>query len=135
LFDAVMRVLGNEAPYEESRRPERDSAAQVVGLAGIRGARILLAEDNELNQEVAEGLLIHAGMVVDIVPDGEQALARLRNNAYDLVLMDMQMPIMDGITATRLIRQETRFAALPIIAMTANVMEADRRLCLEAGMN
>ncbi len=100
-----------------------------------RGRRVLLVEDNEFNQDVARELLAGEGLVVDVAGDGRQALAALERQAYDLVLMDMQMPVMDGITATRAIRAQARFAGLPIVAMTANALPAERQACLEAGMN
>ena len=101
----------------------------------MRGARILLVEDNEINQEVAMGQLEDAEAFVDLAENGEVALRMIRDNDYDAVLMDMQMPVMDGLDATRVIRSNPRFEHLPIIAMTANAMASDRTLCLEAGMN
>jgi signal transduction histidine kinase/CheY-like chemotaxis protein len=102
------------------------------------GLRILLVEDNELNRMVAVGVLEPTGCEVAIATDGQQALDMLRKQGEDhfsLVLMDVQMPVMDGLTATRAIRQELGFSRLPIIAMTANVLPEERRNCLDAGMN
>jgi polar amino acid transport system substrate-binding protein len=96
---------------------------------------VLLVEDNELNQEVAKGLLEEAKVSVELAENGEVAVRMVRERDYDVVLMDMQMPIMGGIEATQAIRSEPRFHALPIIAMTANAMATDREKCLEAGMN
>ena len=135
MFDALMRVLHLNMPADETRRNIDSAASRRTELENIQGARILLVEDNELNQEVAHAILTDEGFRVDIAADGEKAIAMLEQAAYDLVLMDMQMPVMDGVSATRALRQKPRFAALPIIAMTANAMEADRKLCLEAGMN
>jgi two-component system sensor histidine kinase/response regulator len=106
-------------------------------MEDLRGARILLVEDNEINQEVATIVLTDEGFHVDVANDGQQAIDRLEQaqTPYDFVLMDMQMPVMDGVTATRRLRQNPRFADLPIIAMTANVMEEDKKRCLDAGMN
>ncbi|MDR2839297.1 MAG: PAS domain S-box protein [Azonexus sp.] len=119
-----------------SARPSAADADLAAGeLEAVRGARILLVEDNLLNQEVAHTILSDEGFHVDIANDGKEAIAMLEQSPYDLVLMDMQMPVMDGITATRLLRQDERYDRLPIIAMTANAMEVDRRRCLEAGMN
>ena len=96
---------------------------------------MLLVEDNEINQEVAIGLLEDAAIQVDLAENGEIAVRMAQETDYDAVLMDMQMPVMDGIEATRAIRSDPRFQDLPIIAMTANAMAADREKCLKAGMN
>ena len=96
---------------------------------------MLLVEDNEINQEVAIGQLEDAEIHVDLAENGEIAVRMVQEKDYDLVLMDMQMPVMDGIEATRIIRSDPRFETLPIVAMTANAMVADRKRCLEAGMN
>jgi len=104
-------------------------------LQSLHGARLLLVEDNEINQQVAGGLLARVGVSLSIVHNGQQAVEAVGNDAFDGVLMDMQMPVMDGLEATRLIRDDERFHDLPIIAMTANAMPGDREKCLEAGMN
>ena len=99
------------------------------------GARILLAEDNPINREVALDLLREVGLIVDMAENGRIALKKLGATAYALVLMDVQMPDMNGLDATRAIRATPALAALPILAMTANAFDEDRRDCLEAGMN
>lgn len=133
LFDAVMHLLG--ARGKEERGAVSASPAAENAFKGLKGARILLAEDNELNQEVATEILETAGCLVTIAKDGAEAVRKVREVEYDLVLMDVQMPVLDGISAAREIRGMERFAALPIIAMTANAMKEDRDRCLAAGMN
>ena len=100
-----------------------------------RGARVLLAEDNPINQDVARELLTAVDLVVDVAGNGEEAVRLAESHAYDLVLMDMQMPVMDGLEAARRLRAMTRHARTPILAMTANAFGADRQACLDAGMD
>jgi len=100
--------------------------------------RILVAEDNLINQKVAQALLIQMGHKVDIAINGQEALKALEMTTYDLVFMDVQMPVMDGLETTRIIREATssvRNHLIPIIAMTASAMKGDREICLEAGMD
>ena len=97
--------------------------------------RILLVEDDPVNREVACHYLQDAGLVVDLADDGQQALQLARQQAYGLILMDIQMPVMNGIEATQAIRKDSLNRATPILALTANAFESDRRTCLEAGMN
>jgi two-component system sensor histidine kinase/response regulator len=132
LFDCVVRELGSVADGAQREAPP---AVGDSVLQAIAGAHVLLVEDNALNREVAGELLGDAGLLVDMAFDGQMALERLQQHHYDLVLMDMQMPVMDGLTATRLLRAMPQFAELPVIAMTANAMASDRQLCLDAGMN
>jgi PAS domain S-box-containing protein len=99
------------------------------------GTRILLAEDEPITQEVSRGLLEDVGLVVDLAEDGQQALDLTKQNSYALVLMDMQMPHMNGVDATRAIRALPGYAQTPILAMTANAFEEERQVCIDAGMN
>ena len=133
LLDTLMQ------PQEHATEgPRRVAATAPVGdelPLEVRGAAVLLVEDNELNQMVAVELLREAGFVVDVAGNGQAAIDCVERKDYDVVLMDMQMPVMDGETATRRLRQNPRFEKLPIVAMTANAMEADRQRCFAAGMN
>ena len=137
LFDSTMGALGGQM----QAMPPAGSVAARAGMAlpdslqALRGARILLVEDNDINQLVAREMLEAANLIVDVADNGEIALRKVQESRYDLVFMDMQMPVMDGVTCTREIRKIPRLAQLPVIAMTANAMEQDRRLCMSAGMN
>jgi PAS domain S-box-containing protein len=133
LFDDVNRILGGAMDGPSSAYDEVNGT--FAELATIRGARVLLVEDNDLNQEVALELLRDAGLVVELAENGQRALAMLASADYDIVLMDMQMPVMDGLTATVALRRNPQWQYLPVVAMTANAMKADRERCLAAGMN
>jgi CheY-like chemotaxis protein len=133
LFEGVVRILSGAPDGPRSMGDE--SGGSFAQLATIRGARVLLVEDNDLNQEVALELLRDAGFVVDLAEDGQIALDKLAVGDYDIVLMDMQMPVMDGVTATKELRLDPQWHGLPVVAMTANAMPADRERCLAAGMN
>ncbi len=113
--------------------PAQDAPREVSGVRV--GAHLLLVEDNEVNQEVASELLTSVGLQVSVAPDGAQAVEMVKAHRYDLILMDMQMPVMDGIEATRLIRTLDNGITVPILAMTANAFEDDRQRCFDAGMN
>jgi PAS domain S-box-containing protein len=121
-------------PLTTDRVGLRRSAEERI-LPAKCSLRILLAEDNGINQRVAKLLLQKMGHEVDVVADGKQAVGAVERNIYDLVLMDCQMPVMDGYAATRAIRQLNLPNRIPIIAMTANAMPEDRRRCAEAGMD
>ncbi|MBS0356938.1 MAG: transporter substrate-binding domain-containing protein [Proteobacteria bacterium] len=128
-FTARLSVLDAEA------LPLASISTAPADLSSIARVRVLLAEDNEVNQEVTKEFLHDVGVSVTIAENGAQALDMVRSAPFDLVLMDMQMPVMDGLTATREIRKLPGLADLPIIAITANAMVEDQIRCLEAGMN
>ena len=134
LLEAVGEVLGKGVQVQQ--RQDQRHGQQQVAMAALAGARVLLVEDNDMNQELALELLGQAGVQVVVANHGQEALDILaRDSGFDGVLMDCQMPVMDGYTATRRIRENPAWAALPVLAMTANAMAGDREKVLEAGMN
>lgn len=133
LLDAVLSVMG--ANVKRQRRIDLQHNTLRKIKRDLVGARILLVEDNEVNQDVALGLLSNIGITVSLAENGLEAIEMLEIMEFDGVLMDCQLPVMDGYTAARRIRQQERLKNLPIIAMTANVMSGDREKSLEAGMN
>ncbi|WP_157900184.1 hybrid sensor histidine kinase/response regulator [Rhodoferax koreense] len=135
LYDTLNRVIGS-APFVEQTRQvvQRESIRE--SAARLRGLKLLLVEDNEINQELAIELLRNAGVEVAVASNGQEAIDMLAGpHRFDAVLMDCQMPVMDGYTATSILRQDPRHAELPIIAMTANAMSRDRERVLAVGMN
>ena len=133
LFDATMQAFG-EAEPEISRLSQRKEQ-EAEAIQHIQGLRLLLVEDNEINQQVAREILEGAGLNVTLANNGQEAVNAVKESSYDAVLMDVQMPVMDGYTATREIRREERFKELPIIAMTAHAMAGDEDKSFQAGMN
>jgi CheY-like chemotaxis protein len=135
LFDTIIEVFGHKV----SRKPliMTKGTEEPEALKQISGAKILVAEDNEINQQVAKELLEKVGFIVTVVNNGQECVKAVAKAHYDLVLMDIQMPEMDGLEATRHIRtnSEAGIEDLPIIAMTAHVMTGDREKSLEAGLN
>ncbi len=140
------------APYDPSLRPQPDpippflgrpalvgdtssTIAQPIQPAVLNQVRVLLVEDHEINQDLAMELLTQAGAIVTIANNGQEACDRALSEAFDVVLMDCQMPVMDGYEATQHMRTTPQGADLPIIAMTANAMQGDREKCLQVGMN
>jgi CheY-like chemotaxis protein len=133
LFDACGAALGL-ATRHATRVARRDEALD-RHRASLNGKRLLLVEDNPFNQELALDVLRRAGITVAVASNGREALEMLSRERFDGVLMDCQMPIMDGYAATRALRQRSELRDLPVIAMTANAMVGDRDKVLAAGMN
>jgi two-component system sensor histidine kinase/response regulator len=133
LFDTIMQTFNRDSL--KLIRPPAPEDKMTRKLKSIQGAQILLVEDNVINQLVAQEILEEAGLVVTIANDGREAVTLVREKKFDAVLMDVQMPVMDGYQATREIRKDPQFRELPIIAMTAHAMTGDKEKSLEAGMN
>lgn len=132
LYESTMEVLGiKEKDEKEFEEIVEDGSSELL----TKNINVLLVEDNELNQEVAKEIIESFGFIVDIAENGEKSIDKVSNNDYDIVLMDMQMPVMDGISATKKIRNDLGKIDIPIIAMTANAMEDDKEKCSLAGMN
>ncbi|MBF0187648.1 MAG: response regulator [Magnetococcales bacterium] len=129
LFDAIMHAMGRADRWHIQNDPGHDA------MSRLSGHHLLLVEDNEINQQVSRELLEQQGIEVTLAEDGKQALERVTAQNFDCVLMDIQMPVMDGYAAARAIREQPKLRTLPIIAMTANAMSGDRDKCLAAGMN
>ncbi|MBF0188244.1 MAG: response regulator, partial [Magnetococcales bacterium] len=132
LLDAISAGLGRGVVRRESAFATR-SGNDV--LKALTGAHVLLVEDNEINSELALELLANGGVTAELASNGRDALELVQSKPFDGVLMDIQMPVMDGYTATARIREQSRFRDLPIIAMTANAMAGDREKVINAGMN
>ena len=132
LYDTLMNLFGTSAA-DAAPRMAREEPQEYEA----NGIRVLLVEDNEMNQQVARELLESAGAVVTIANHGGEAVRKLNEGPqeFEVVLMDLQMPEMDGFTATRLLRADPRFREMPIIAMTAHALVEERQRCLDAGMN
>ena len=133
LLDACSMALGQ--PIRPATRAAQREEAKLGHQASLAGARLLLVEDNAINQELAVDLLGRAGIAVTVASDGQEALDTLSRRSFDGVLMDCQMPVMDGYAATIALRQRPELRDLPVIAMTANAMVGDRERALAAGMN
>jgi len=134
LFDAIMDGFGKTGGKGAGRKKQFTTRASIYRKP-LKGNRILVAEDNFTNQQVAQAMLEGAGIAVTIVGNGEAAVQALRESPFDAVLMDIQMPRMNGYEATRRIRELPQGASIPIVAMTAHAMKGDEEKCLEAGMD
>jgi CheY-like chemotaxis protein/nitrogen-specific signal transduction histidine kinase len=130
LFDTIMDIFGYEGLSQYRR--EKTISLDADKMEGIRGARILLAEDNEINQQVAVELLESAGLLVDVAVNGQEAVDAAAKKEYDVVLMDIQMPVMDGYEATKAIVKTG--TPVPVVAMTAHAMSGEKGKCLKIGM-
>ncbi|MEE9913738.1 MAG: PAS domain S-box protein [Deltaproteobacteria bacterium] len=132
LFNTILEVFGKNTHQQiHSKMMSIESSFKDK----IGGAKILLVEDNEINQQLATEILESVGFTVDLANNGEEAVDAVKTSAYDIILMDVQMPVMSGYEATALIRRDMRYKDLPIIAMTAYAMSGAREQCLNAGMN
>ena len=144
LFEVILEVFDRAClTHQLSCSIARSTTDRLQDLHAVRGAKILLAEDNEINQQIARELLEKVGVRVEIANNGCEAIAKVRDDNFDLILMDIRMPKMDGLMAAQKIRSmattedaaEERFASIPIVAMTAHAMNGDREKSLAAGMN
>ncbi|MFC1650882.1 PAS domain S-box protein [Candidatus Latescibacterota bacterium] len=133
MFDTIMQVFSKEVIETSRASSRKDLGAEIIDK--VRGSRVLLVEDNEINQQVAKEILEGAGLIVEIANNGKIAVEKVHAHEYDVVLMDVQMPVMDGYTATRKIRSDSKYDRLPVIAMTANAMAGDKEKSLDAGMD
>jgi len=132
MHNTLLDILGKETAIGPVSIKKKEFS---VDLDKIKGARILLVDDNSINQEVATEFLQDVGVVVTVASNGRECLRELAQDVFDLILMDIQMPEMDGLEATRRIRQDEKYKSLPIVAMTAHAMAGDKDKSLEAGMN
>ena len=132
LFDAIAVAVGSRTGQRYSRQTKSVATSTV-----LPGLRVLLAEDNEINQEVAVAVLRQQGVMVHVVANGQEAVEHVLEvgpDYFDAILMDVQMPVMDGMEATQRIKSDPRFVSLPIIAMTAHALEEERQKCFASGM-
>jgi len=134
LFNAIMDAFGEEALVGTVMEKRITTKASIYKKR-LKGIRVLVAEDNPTNQEIALAILESAGIFVEIAKNGKEAVEAVHRSHFNAVLMDIQMPEMDGYEATKIIRQDSRFTSIPIIAMTAHAMKGDEEKCLEAGMD
>jgi CheY-like chemotaxis protein len=135
LVDTIADIFSKEVAVQFNRPEASSRQGTTDGSASLAGRRVLLVEDNELNRDLAGELLTDLGISVTMAFNGREAVDRVFTESFDLVLMDIQMPVMDGVEAARLIRADRRFSKLPIVAVTAHAMAGDHKKSLDAGMN
>jgi two-component system sensor histidine kinase/response regulator len=135
LIEATLNVLDGSKKFEFSKLNNEELVDVAEKTKRIHGAEVLLVEDNEINREIAMELLLEAKVNVDVAENGRIAVEKVKEKKYDIILMDMQMPEMDGLEATEYIRNKIKNVRVPIIALSANAMSSDRDKCIEIGMN
>lgn len=134
LLNGILQLFSQKTKeVQEEKSPLHTE--QKKSLNAIKGARILLVEDNEINRHLAKEMLENAGLVVTTANNGKEAVSLVKESSFDLVFMDVQMPVMDGLKATECIRKDDTFKDLPIIAMTAHAMSSDKKKSISTGMN
>jgi CheY-like chemotaxis protein/HPt (histidine-containing phosphotransfer) domain-containing protein len=133
LYDALLKTETVAPPSTEELDWDKYKFSQL--LSQLTSKQVLLVEDNEINQQVASEMISAVGLIVDVVDNGQQAIERLTKKSYDLIFMDMQMPILDGVQASKIIREQGLHTDKPIVAMTANAMKVDKERCFAAGMD
>lgn len=133
LFDTIMSAFGRKVSTLSRRNERQEDYAEAVKQ--LQGSKILLVEDNEINQELALELLSNGGVITTVAGNGQEAIDKIKEEVFDGILMDIQMPVMDGYSATKIIRKLEGYSDLPIIAMTANAMASDIEQSRQAGMN
>lgn len=134
LFDSVISTLQTECVIDGIDKKSMTKPAEDTLMTTLKGKRILVVDDNSINQQVAQTLLEYEGLEVSLADNGQQAVQMVKDIQFDAVLMDLQMPVMDGFEATQLIRSENHYSDLPIIALTAYAREKEREKCLSHGM-
>ncbi|MBF0265809.1 MAG: response regulator [Gammaproteobacteria bacterium] len=133
MINAILVAMGHKKKHYKNTLNHNEDMQQTISQ--LNGAHVLLVEDNKINQQVAREFLERALIDVDIANNGQESLEKLEKETYDCVLMDIQMPVLDGYEATKKIREQDKFKDLPVLAMTANAMTQDKKNALDSGMN